>query len=266
MKTMKLAIEHQHMGKTLKKVLLEPTTEPVILGSGKTAAIRLLGPEVGLVHAALEHREDGWHYADLGSATGSWHGNDAIVEKKLDEEATIRIGNHSLKITPISLGRELFSEKHTKASGAGGNKYHQIVIKRDGHILESHILSPEAHYETFFMGKKVVLTPPESSKPKVSEYGQIKVIQRIVEGLPTAESEKLQLDPTFKWASLGASGILVLLLMIIVLAPKAPEDELDLPDLEKNKYSRMIFDAKITREKQAAAKKIVRKRMERKGA
>src|SRR6185437_12408812 len=127
MKHYELLVEHRYKDTLLGSRRLKPSSAPFTIGSARNSRLRLLGEEVGGVHATIEFQTDHWVISDLGSGNGTWMQKDAICEEAINQGSVLRIGSHEIRLTPIEREVDLFSTDQENASDRG-EKFHQVVI------------------------------------------------------------------------------------------------------------------------------------------
>ncbi len=259
-------IEQIHLDTNIRRSVIEPTDGMVVIGSGKNVDLRLIGEDVAPVHSVIECRNGEWVLCDLGSASGTWHNNKSIVEVELNTSSEIQIGNHLLKLTLVNMGRPLFEDLKSLSEGNSIEGFHQILIRRNGKILETIRLNHDEVFTTIIDGKEKTFVVPSPGEVNVEDLGTYEIVQRLVMGVEKAEPEVFRIDSRIKWPVLGVTSFLLVLFLAIVFVPQEPDVELDLPELKKNRYARMIFDAKVTKKNKRQAQKIVKKRLSKAGS
>ncbi len=254
MKKAALQVEHRIKNRFVGSCLLSAESGLTTIGSAQTAKIRVLGEEIAGLHAALEFHEGEWHICDLGSKTGTWINKQSIIEEKISEPTTIQVGAHVLKVTPLEMERNLF-EKNDEVKSAQGPVYHQVVVLKNGVLIESSLLPQTENFE--FNGQ--VYPAPKDHDWVVTEAAPFVLKQRLVnaEVLPETRFKETIGEGWNRPAPLIALGLFVIVMLAFMLAPHKPDDELKtLKPTMQNQYTRMIFDGKKLREKKVAAEKM----------
>lgn len=139
MRRVELDLEHRYKNRFVGRHRLKGG-DVTVLGSSRDADIRLLGDDVGGVHAVIEQEGENWKIADMGSHHGTWIRKKPVVEQQFKGTTIVRIGGHTLKIIPRELDHGLFAENHlTDKPLQEGDQFHQVVVRRRGYVLESHL-------------------------------------------------------------------------------------------------------------------------------
>jgi hypothetical protein len=166
----------------------------------------------------------------------------------------IRIGDHDikLKVYPEFHGYFNFEERRNR-----GADYHEVVVKRNGFIVETFYLEKDEEYMFKFGLGYTKLKPPTDVKWTVTEIGEYTIQQRLISKPLKAEDEKRGQFLNFKsYHSYIFVGFFMLVLAFI-LYPREPK--MELPKAADNKYARLIYDAKLTQEKKKQAQAIKEK-------
>ena len=66
--------------------------QPVIIGRGEEAELRLSDPEVSRAHVTLQPSHKGWKVRDLGSASGTWVDGTEVEVAPLKAGSSLRVG------------------------------------------------------------------------------------------------------------------------------------------------------------------------------
>lgn len=258
MKKVALQVEHKFKNRVVGVHLIEGHREVATVGSARTADVRLLGDEVAGLHAAFQRDGEAWRLCDLGSKSGTWVNQKAVIEQDLKGATVIHIGQHQLKATPHVLERKLF----TQAAGGiqGEFTYHQAVILRKGLVRSSVLLKQTEEFETGLSGLGTLPAPTEFDWKEV-QHGEWTVKQRLTKSDVVKETLKEALGDDWKRpAPLIAALLLVCMVTgIMFLMPNRPDDEMKTltPEMQ-NQYTRMIFDGQKVRQKKEMAEKLRR--------
>jgi TonB family protein len=255
----KLVLVHKSGGRTLAKLVLEPGSEALTIGTSPNCNYRVRGDDVSPIHCMLEWRNGVWVLLDLGSATGTWSNDKGIVEKEITESSTVLVGGHEFHLEVKAPARELY--KNFEPSHANSDRFvHQVLIKRNGVLVDHSLLPDGSTYELLSNGSTLSYPCPKGLEPVETKWNDFEIHQQRVEAPEKAKPETYKLDLRTKWLSGGAVAFLVTAFIVLVMAPKEPDVALDLPEIKNNKYARMIFDAKITQEQKKQAQTIVKNR------
>lgn len=256
----KLLIDHKRGQRRLRQLTVGERREPMIIGSSRSAHIHLFGEGVSPIHAMLENRNGEWFISDLGSTTGTWVSGESVVERKLSGPATIQIGPHQLAVKFVRPPRELFTKD---AKAPTQLELHQVVIKRNGKVIETHLL-PKTKSFTYHDGRTdVELRAPNSNEWVKSDLGKSSVFQRLVPAQEKAQSASFQIgDMEIRRPMAGGLAALILISLAVVLWPKKPSEPLNLaqPSYE-NQFEQMIYDAKLVAKKREETTKIVKEKL-----
>ncbi len=259
MKRVALKIEHKYKNKQVGAHLLENGEHTVIIGSSRSAHLKLLGDGVSGIHAAFEKKGDVWTISDLGSEEGTWVNKKPVVEHEITAATVIHIGGHQIKATPQSLDRALFV-KEDLSPNTKGETYHQIVIIKDGHLLKSELLPPKDSYALTLAGSHKVFQAPTDFKWHEEKQGNIIIRQRLVKSevvhQDVSERMRSSLEPRVHGPMISALLVFFFIFGFMFLMPKAPEDELKTVMPQQNQFTRMIFDAKKVKAKKEQAEKL----------
>ncbi|MCC7405917.1 MAG: AgmX/PglI C-terminal domain-containing protein [Bdellovibrionales bacterium] len=262
MRKVELDLEHRYKNRFVGRHRLRSGASAV-LGSGRDADIRLLGDDVGGIHAVIELDGDEWKISDMGSAHGTWIHKKPIVEQHFKGTTIIRIGGHTLKAIPRDLDHRLFIDNHlTDKPLQDGDQFHQVVVRRRGYVLESHLLKTAEDFVLRHGGKVQRLKAPDGYTWRKTEFGDVVVQQRLVSTTVISNSnlEKAQelWDPRLKMPALVASVLTVLLVILGLLAPNKPQEEMVALKPDTNQYTKLIFDAKAVHKKREQSKKLAK--------
>ncbi|MEK6554542.1 MAG: FHA domain-containing protein, partial [Bdellovibrionota bacterium] len=262
-KIMQLELEHHYKNKFLGRHAISPKGNVMVLGSSPTAHVRLLGSDVGEVHAYLEYADGQWYIIDAGSEKGTWVQKHPIVREMIESEMTVAIGGHQLKFHKRAVETSLFNakklEKSEPVTKTGTTLYHQMIIKKHNVTYKTE-LAPMTQFFTFVVGDKAHQFSPPKGEGEVLEnkIGDFTFIQRLVRS-NTAEMtvgnyvhELMHSD--VRRPLITAIGFMTLALVVFLAMPSKPQEELVTPELDQNKFTRMILDAKLMKQKRTEAR------------
>lgn len=269
MRKIELEIEHRYQSRFVGKHRLRAEEGLKVLGSSRDAHIRLLGDQVGGIHATLECHSgpNHWVLSDMGSGSGTWIRKKPVTELIIKGPTIINIGNHHLRVVPRELNSELFSagfmERRKRPRGplatdwklsTGAREFHQIVLKKNGLLVDTILLELNETFDFVFNGKKESFFPPKKDQGVLSHrFGEVEIQQTIVESHQLKSGSKdwiHQLNQSEgRGPILGALFAILLLAIILGFAPDRPESELIARKLDDNQYTRLVFDAKKIRER-----------------
>lgn len=256
MKKVALKVEHKIKNRVVGIHLIEGQQPLTIIGSARTAHLRLLGEDVAGVHAGFEFDGERWTLIDLGSSGGTWVNQRAIVEQPLEGATVIHIGAHQLKATPHVLERNLFLSGNNQH--AGSQVYHQVVVFKKGLVHRSLLLEKGESFQSDVLGMGTLPAPTEFTWSE-TQCGDWAVKQRLTQS--EVVRENLRESMGFDWhrpAPLVASLLLFCLVAgVMMFMPGKPEEDLKTltPEMQ-NQFTRMIFDGKKVRQKKEIAEKL----------
>ena len=262
-KIRQLELEHRYKNKFLGRHAVDPHHELTVLGSSHQAHIKLLGDDVGPVHAYLEYAEGEWFIVDAGSEKGTWFQKKPILREKILPEMTVNIGGHQIQFFDRSADTLLFNssklKEKTQEPTTGTVLYHQMIIKKHN-ILYKTELAPMTQFFTFVVQDKAHQFAPPKNENEVleSQIGEYTFIQRLVrsrlENMTMAQYWSGLMNSDVKRPLLMSFGFAFLLIGILLAIPSKPKEDLTPPELDQNKFTRMILDAKLMKQKRAEAR------------
>ena len=260
MKYFELDVEHSYKGKFVGRHRLKPSSRVCVIGSGRNADIRLLGDDVGEIHAYIENQKGEWTVIDASSQQGTWIQKKPITQHHFSEECSVNIGGHVLKLTPKVVERNVFAVESVKKHAASGSqKFHQVIIKKNEQLWLSELIGETESYAFSLTGEEKWLHPPRGGEVIESSLGPYTVIQRIV-GSSQVKYGAAELIRGLSHPEMRAPIMAVLILFLVIGAllvaiPQKPNDQLAevKPD---NKYTRMIYDAALVKKKREQAKEM----------
>lgn len=262
MKRIELEVEHSYKNRFVGKHRLKPADDMTVLGSSRNAQIRLLGDAVAGIHATLEHSEDGWTLCDMGSEKGTWVKKRPIVHQQIRGTISANIGGHIIKLTPHEINSDIFKTDKVTSS-QGSQLFHQVILRKRGMVVESHLLAPNEEFRYQHGGAFTVIKAPSTKDQwETKKVGDVSIQSRLTSSdhMELSSRDKVAglLDPSLRGPLGGAVALLVLFFAIILFAPMEPNEELVELKPEKNRYTRMIFDAKKIKKNKKKAIKITK--------
>ncbi len=267
MKRIEIEVTHIYKNKFVGRRRLKPGDDMTIIGSTKESHLRLMGEGVSTVHATIEHSEDKWTISDLGSEQGTWLRKNPIVCQEIDQNLSIRIGGHVLKLVPKVIESHLFvadssKKKDKKTAAPSGQPYHQVIVKKNSFVVSSELLDPNESYAYDNSGEQLVLAPPTSGEWVKTDLGDVSILQRVTHTniVQTSGMEKVQAtlwDPSLKKPMSLALVLMLIISGLMIFAPEKPSEELtELKSEKQNRYTRIIYDAKAAKKRRKAANKM----------
>jgi pSer/pThr/pTyr-binding forkhead associated (FHA) protein len=264
MRRIELEVEHSYKSRFVGKHRFKPTDEVTVLGSARTAHIRLLGDAVAGVHATLEHTSQGWVLSDLGSDNGTWVKKRPIIEQAINGTIHVQIGGHTIKMTPYEINNDLFTtDRVGRVTTHGDQVFHQVILRKCGLVIESNLLEAGQEYK-YYHGKTFTVLPSPTQKDiwTVKTIGDVTIQQRLTSSnlMQQTSGEKMgqMVDPSLRAPMGGAALVLMILFALFFFAPQKPVDELVELKPDQNQYTRMIFDAKKFKKSKSEAIKVTK--------
>lgn len=254
MKQAELFIEHLQGKRHAGTVRLKPSGKTTFIGSHRNAGLRLVGGQVSPFHAVIEYRAPDWYVYDFGSQTGTWISGETIVERKIQDETIIKIGGHELKIRPKVVGRDTFLNEDLST---GPLDAHQVVVRMGDKISGTAILGKDEPFLHQIDGARQTFAAPKDGRWVVTRLGKVTVQQRLITAPHRLETKLFEIEPDMKKPAMTAGVAFVLLALAAWFMPKTPDDQLKLDKPEMNKYSEIIFNARVVKKKRDEATKIV---------
>lgn len=260
MRRIELDLEHRYRGRFVGKHRLKGDSGLTVIGSAREAHVRLLGEDISGIHATFELQGNTWVLADMGSKQGTWVRKKPVVEQPIQGATIIHIGGHLLKAVPKEINSDIFIKTQPINKGEGKKLYHQVILRKAGYVVDSYLL-PVDQVFTYKHGlEEHRFLPPKNGDWVRTELGDIVVQQRQTssEVLVDTPAEKLKAmwDPSLKGPAAVAITVLLMVLGLMIFAPREPDRELVQVPPEDNRYTRMIFDAqKVQQERQQAERR-----------
>ncbi len=252
-----LDIEHKYKEKTLGVYKLRANKPLTIIGSNKNADIQLIGEEIEGIHATIELNENKWMISDVSGESGVWIKKEPILSYDVQTQTVVHISGHSLTLKPNYIDKNLFAaapilDKENKKQ----KTFHQVVVKKFGFVVESELLKVKESFKYKIGGQRYEFRPPAGNEWKVKSFNTVSVHQRLIESHQLKDSTKDKLmtiiDPSLKVPMGVAFVFMMLIAALIYFVPQDPELA-DVPTIEENKYTKIIYKPKTKKEKKKAA-------------
>lgn len=259
MRRIELELEHHYKNKFIGRHRLTGNGHLTVIGSSKTADIRLLGDDVSLIHAYLEHSDNGWKLIDAGSEQGTWISKKPITSKDIDDDLIANIGGHELRLKPRKLDFELFGQEDLHQDTATGTiPHHQVILRKHGKIIKTLLMPERTDFIFPFGDKNHPYAAPKKGEFKETQLGDFTIQQRLVLTGPLSVEAKSPwerlLGPEARALFLSIIALFFLGGLIAVMMPKGDDAELTPPKLEENRFTKMIFDSEVIKKKRAEAR------------
>ncbi len=266
MRRVELDIEHRYKNRFVGRHRLKGDKPLVLMGSSREADIRLLGDDVGGVHASLELSNHIWTLMDLGSEQGTWVKKRPVLEHMIQGTTIVNIGGHQIKLIPREIESDLFLkpvlENLKPQERIGADVFHQVILRRHGFVIETKLLPKSESFHYRHGNKDHVLKCPDSAVWTKSEFGDVTIQQRLIDSKVMEEDglDKIKAfwDPSLRGPMLGAVIAFLLVIALVAFLPKKPAQELVEVKPDENRYTRMIFDAKQMKKDRAESQKVTK--------
>ncbi len=242
-----LILEHKDGEKVKRQLRIQAKANLFLIGSSKSADLRLSGKEVAGCHFVLKFRAPHWYACDLSGSSETLLDQKNIVEEKLDHLHVLKIGKHEIRLLNKPKNISLFTNQIL--SGVGVKQ--QVIIRRGWGIVESMILDRDAQLE-FRDGDKLFKLPaPADCNWVVSELGRRVIQQRLIPDQQILHKPEFHLDRDLAKPMAIVVMILAFLWVGVKLAPVSNSvKNLDAKSID------IIFNAKAINKKRTESKKI----------
>ncbi len=263
MKRIELQIEHSYKNRFVGRHRIVAGEGLTTIGSSRDACIRLLGDNVGGMHASLEWNQKHWSLSDLGSEHGTWIQKKPVVYQEITESTMIQIGQHSMKLTPIVFQNDLFAADKTSTLEGKGELFHQVIVRRHGLLVENTLLTATGTYTARIGGETLALTAPNGPEWVTTTREGFEIRQRLAKADVLKETNRERFatvfDPSLR-APLGlAMGLIVLFASVFFFMPQEPQDTMvALKPEDQNRYTKLIYDAAKIKKQKAESQKLTK--------
>lgn len=85
-----------YLGQDLVEVFQSGEAQ-IVIGQEGEAHLKLKSPEVSVVHALIEKRQDGYYVCDLGSQTGTFKNGQQVLDERINSGDELKIGGFRLE-------------------------------------------------------------------------------------------------------------------------------------------------------------------------
>ncbi|MCM2281261.1 MAG: AgmX/PglI C-terminal domain-containing protein [Bdellovibrionaceae bacterium] len=245
-------IEHSHGEKVRKHLRVKPGKGDLFLiGSSKEADLRLAGEEITGCHAVLRFRSPHWYLCDISGTKSTRVGAEPIVERRIDGRLDVELGRHRLTLFAKERNDSLFHSEMPE----GDKGLHQVVVRAKGRVIDTKVLGATEPFR-FRMGlERTELAAPTSGEWVITEIGGRTIQQRLVPTQAIVAAEKISVDRDLKRPFLTAGVITLLLMLTVILWPKAEPTKAEDASLAKQQME-MIFNAKTIKKKKMEVAKM----------
>lgn len=255
MRDKNLYLEHYSGDSFAAAKKVSPKYKHFVIGSSRVADLRLLGKEVGGVQAVLEYRQPNWFLVGCGDGNDIFKDEQPIDHFKIEGGEAVRIGDHYLKFYLSDPQRPLYSVDNSE-----GNKdlnSHQILVVKEGDILEAKFLERDQAFLFSFNGDEIEMPAPVNGEWQIKQYGKYIVKQRLTHKPADEDRQKpsLKLVHSQDLKTAGAS-LFAFFAVFLSLAMFKPSD----PTPHKNKFVSMIYDAKVMQQLKEEAEQVSQER------
>ncbi|MES2857528.1 MAG: AgmX/PglI C-terminal domain-containing protein, partial [Bdellovibrionota bacterium] len=245
-------LEHRKGEKVQKILRVKPETTVFVIGSSRSANLRINGEGVMGCHAVLRFRAPDWYVCDVSGTETLKVNGQTVTEAKIDAKTKVEIAGHRIQLFAHERKTDLFKDSEV----TGPLTLQQVVVRsKSGRVIETHILNAAEPYLVYDGETRTSLTAPTSGDWVKNQIGPRLVQQRLVNPQELALQENLRVDENLRKPILIALAIFFFMTTTIFLlgkqVDKTPELALD------NKSKEIIFDAKAIKKKVAEAKKVM---------
>ena len=237
-----ILLEHRQGDKVRRNLRVKANQNLFVIGSSKHADLRLAGEDVRGCHTVLRYKQPHWYICDVSDVGFE------TVERKLEGDETVQIGNHKLRLVRHQREITLFKDEET---AKGQLALHQVVIFKNKRVIETVVLAAGTAYEFERGVEKVTLPAPIDSKWKTTEIGKRTIQQRLIPAQALVGAEKVTVEKEIKKSFLVMLLLIGLLSIITAIWPKG-KNEVVLDEKSKE----IIFNAKVVQKKRIEAKKV----------
>lgn len=247
-----LLIEHIESNKSKRKLRVKKSSGAFLIGSSRSAQLKLSGKDISGCHAALKYRAPYWYVCDLNlnaNSSSALLDQKKFTETKIEGQHILQIGSHQIRLISSSNHDPLFSQ-----SKIGGKWTHQqVVIRSATGVIETMIIEKDMPLILNNAGEKLKLVPPTSGEWVVTEVGRRMIQQRLVFKPEAENPEKFRFDQDVLKPMGIFSAIFVLLFFGFKLAKPS---ETKVEQVIDKKSMDMIFNAKSIMKKREESKKL----------
>ncbi len=217
-----LLIEQKKKQVHLKSWRLSPKASSVFtLGQSRKADLRAIDTAIRGIHGVFEYRTDSWWYINLDPDTSSLAKDFVQSEVCLNGPIEFNFNETQICITPVPDKAELFKNIPNAAEKTG--QMHQlIVVKKDGHVLKSHVLKQNESLKINYDKDLKLISPNSSEGWQPVQMGDVEVKSTQIYLHDQKDLEKAQhkLDSETKKPLIAVLTISFLLALVIGFAPK----------------------------------------------
>ncbi len=242
-----LILEHKEGNKVKKSLRIQARSNMFLIGSSRSANLRLRGESISGCHMVLKYRAPHWYACDLSGFADTKLDEKNIVEQKLEDLHVLTMGHHQIRLLNKPKNQSLFTNQHLDGAPAK----QQVVIRRGWGIVQTLFLDQNQNLELKYDDAQINLPPPKSGEWIVSEMGRRVIQQRLVPAQDVLDKGPYKIDKEFTKAFATAIMIIMFLFVGFKLAPSATTAK----DLDAKSMD-MIFNAKAIQKKRLESKKV----------
>ncbi len=242
-----LILEHKEGNKVKKNLRIQARSNMFLIGSSKTADLRLSGEQIAGCHLVLKFRAPHWYACDLSGSPETLLDQKNIIEQKLENLHVLTIGKHEIRLLNKPKNQSLFTNQII----AGEATKQQVIIRRGWGIVETLILDKDAALQLRDGETKVSLPAPTSNQWVVSELGRRVIQQRLVPVQDILRKRDFEVDRDFA----KPFAIIVMIFLLLWVGIKLSPSDTTGKDLDKKSMD-IIFNAKAIMKKRTESKKI----------
>lgn len=244
-----LYVEHHYKGRFVQAVRLNHKRSRFVLGSGQGSDLRLLGDDISGIHAAFLKENECWKIVDLGSEIGIKVDGKKLLEKSIDQDATIVLGEHELR---VQARRDVIPLYTTTEQRKGVLTHQEIILVFRDQVNESFFISKDRSFSYLFDGKVIDIAAAQSESWAVHDYGSFQIRHRLCSMPDKIKQDAVEVDRDLLRA-LGATVVAMSICLLLLSLAKM----LNLGDKpEETKVAQLVFDAKIMQKKRQKAAEV----------
>jgi outer membrane biosynthesis protein TonB len=242
-------LEHRGQGTSVRRRRVTSQTPVYVIGSSKSADLRILDQSIAGCHAVLQFRDSDWYIRNVTVDGPELRlNNEPVVEAKLTAESMIQIGVHRIRLFSPHRSEGLFRE----VADTTGELSHHLVVVKDarGRVVKVSIL---AKTQSFYLADRELLAPSHADWVE-TRFGNRVIQQRLITSREAARAEGMQVDKDIKKPLFIALLVFLLIMSAALFIPKA---SIEKPELALDQKSiDMIFNAEAVKKKRQESKKV----------
>lgn len=185
-------------------------------GASRKAHLNSIDKESPTFEAAVEYREDGWHFITFNTS-------DSSPDKKITANTEVQLKKSVLKFEPVQ--KEEYLYQSFDSIQTNGSQIKQVyLVTRANRILETKVLDQGKPFIYAIHGKKYKFNNPPSETWTISEKDGFNIKSRLIRSENLKDLEKIQasdlIDADGKKAVAVTLGFAALIAFLVFLSPK----------------------------------------------